>query len=41
MSHTQIRGEEPINRLYPENTEIGAYSAWPWGVSRLIDALEK
>lgn len=29
MSHTQIRGEEPINRLYPENTEIGAYSAWP------------
>lgn len=41
MSHTQIRGEEPINRLYPENTEIGAYSAWSWGVSRLIDALEK
>lgn len=41
MSHTQTRGEEPINRLYPDNLEIGAYSAWPWGVSRLIDGLEK
>lgn len=41
MSHTQKRGEEPINRLYPENTEIGAYSAWAWGISRLIDGLEK
>jgi len=41
MSHTQTRGNEPINRLYPELTEIGAYSAWPWGVSRLIDALEQ
>jgi len=41
MNHTQVRGNEPINRLYPELTEIGAYSAWPWGVSRLIDALEK
>lgn len=41
MSHTQKRGEEPINRLYPDNTEIGAYSAWPWGISRLIDGLEK
>ncbi len=41
MSHTQKRGEEPINRLYPENIEIGAYSAWPWGISRLIDGLEK
>lgn len=40
MSHTQKRGEEPINRLYPDQTEIGAYSAWPWGVSRLIDGLE-
>lgn len=40
MSHTQTRGNEPINRLYPEQTEIGAYSAWPWGVSRLIDGLE-
>ncbi len=41
MSHTQKRGEEPINRLYPDRTEMGAYSAWPWGISRLIDGLEK
>lgn len=40
MSHTQKRGEEPINRLYPEHVAMGAYSAWPWGVSRLIDGLE-
>lgn len=40
MSHTQKRGSEPINRLYPELTYMGAYSAWPWGVSRLIDGLE-
>lgn len=39
-SHTQKRGEEPINRLYPELEYIGSYSAWPWGVSRLIDGLE-
>lgn len=41
MSHTQKRGEEPINRLYPDMTEIGAYAAWPWGISRLIDGMEK
>ncbi len=41
MSHTQKRGEEPINQLYPDQIEIGAYSAWPWGISRLIDGLEK
>ena len=40
MAHTQTRGNEPINRLYPDLTYIGAYSAWPWGVSRLIDGLE-
>lgn len=40
MSHTQNRGEEPLNRLYPDQLEIGSYAAWPWGVSRLIDALE-
>jgi len=40
MSHTQTRGNEPINRLYPDQVAIGAYAAWPWGVSRLIDALE-
>lgn len=41
MSHTQQRGNEPINRLYPDQTAIGAYSAWSWGISRLIDGLEK
>ena len=40
MSHTQKRGSEPINRLYPDLEYFGAYAAWPWGVSRLIDALE-
>jgi len=40
MAHTQKRGEEPINRLYPDQTDMGAYSAWPWGASRLIDGLE-
>lgn len=40
MAHTQTRGNEPINDLYPERTDIGAYGAWPWGVSRLIDGLE-
>ncbi len=40
MAHTQTRGEEPINRIYPELVEMGAYSAWSWGVSRLIDGLE-
>lgn len=40
MAHTQKRGNEPINRLYPELTDMGAYSAWSWGVSRLIDGLE-
>jgi hypothetical protein len=40
MAHTQRRGAEPINRLYPDLTHMGAYSAWSWGVSRLIDGLE-
>ncbi|NND96219.1 MAG: glycoside hydrolase family 10 [Pirellulaceae bacterium] len=40
MAHTQKRGQEPINRLYPDLTHIGAYSAWSWGVSRIIDGLE-
>ena len=40
ISHTQKRVEEPINKLYPEHVAMGAYSAWPWGVSRLIDGLE-
>lgn len=41
MSHTQKRGNEPINRLYPDQTDMGAYCAWSWGISRLIDGLEK
>ena len=40
MEHTQKRGEQPINALYPEYEDFGAYAAWPWGVSRVIDALE-
>lgn len=40
MAHTQKRGSEPINKLYPELEHMGAYSAWSWGVSRLIDGLE-
>lgn len=39
MSHTQKRGEEPFNRLYPDCLEVGSYAAWPWGVSRVLDAL--
>ncbi len=40
MAHTQTRGSEPINKLYPDLTYIGAYSAWSWGISRLIDGIE-
>ena len=40
MAWQQKRGEEPINRLYPHLVHMGAYSAWSWGVSRLIDGLE-
>jgi hypothetical protein len=40
MAQTQTRGKEPINKLYPDLTYMGAYSAWSWGVSRLIDGLE-
>ena len=40
MAHTQKRGQEPINRLYPDLAHMGAYAAWSWGVSRLIDGLE-
>jgi hypothetical protein len=40
MAHTQVRGQEPINKLYPDLIYMGAYCAWSWGVSRLIDGLE-
>ena len=40
MAHAQKRGSEPINKLYPELEYMGAYSAWSWGISRIIDGLE-
>ncbi|MBL7969413.1 MAG: hypothetical protein JNK09_20595 [Prolixibacteraceae bacterium] len=40
MAWQQKRGNEPINRLYPQLIHMGAYAAWSWGVSRLIDGLE-
>ena len=40
MAHQQKRGKEPINKIYPELVENGAYAMWPWGISRLIDGLE-
>jgi len=40
MAWGQKRGNEPINKLYPDLAYIGAFSAWSWGVSRLIDGLE-
>ncbi len=40
MAWQQKRGKEPINKLYPELSYMGAYSAWSWGISRLIDGLE-
>lgn len=39
-SHTQKRGQEPINKLYPELVDNGSYSFWGWCVSRVIDALQ-
>src|SRR4030042_3421833 len=31
---------DPYYRLYPALTYVGNYSAWAWGVSRLIDGIE-
>lgn len=31
---------DPYYKLYPELTYVGNYSAWAWGVSRLIDGIE-
>ncbi len=35
------RGNYEFDRLYPELKDNGAYSEWAWGLSRLIDGLEK
>lgn len=40
MAHGQTRGKEPVNKLYPDLDYVGAYSAWSWGISRIIDGLE-
>lgn len=34
-----INSSDPYFKLYP-STSIGKYSAWSWGISRLIDGLE-
>lgn len=32
--------DDPYYALYPDLTYVGNYSAWAWGVSRLIDGIE-
>lgn len=40
-SHQGVRdNNSPYFRLYPHLTHVGYYSAWSWGVSRLIDGIE-
>jgi hypothetical protein len=36
----QKSASDPFFQLYPDLTSNGQYSAWCWGVSRLIDGLE-
>lgn len=40
MAWKPNRGKEPFNRLYPDST-VGSFAAWAWGISRIIDGLEK
>jgi hypothetical protein len=40
MAWKPSRGKEPFNRLYPDST-AGSFAAWAWGISRIIDGLEK
>lgn len=40
-AHQQNRGNEPINKIYPELKGNGAYAFWTWAVSRLIDGLQQ
>lgn len=35
------RVDYPFVKLYPDLIDNGAYAEWPWGVSRLIDGLQK
>ena len=35
------RGEHNFDRLYPDLKDNGAYSAWAWGLSRIIDGLQQ
>ncbi len=37
---SNVRGDGPFFQLYPDKTR-GKFIAWAWGVSRIIDALEK
>jgi hypothetical protein len=37
---SNVRGDGPYFELYPDKTS-GKFIAWAWGVSRIIDALEK
>ncbi|TCO07489.1 glucuronyl esterase domain-containing protein [Natronoflexus pectinivorans] len=39
-SHSGRDNNAPYFRLYPELTHVGYYSAWSWGISRLIDGIE-
>ncbi|MDR2824327.1 MAG: hypothetical protein LBB41_03900, partial [Prevotellaceae bacterium] len=36
----QTKADAPFFQMYPELVANGDYSAWAWGVSRLIDGLE-
>lgn len=40
-AHQQNRGNEPINKIYPELKDNGAYAFWTWGISRIIDGLQQ
>nr|WP_203532508.1 hypothetical protein [Draconibacterium halophilum] len=31
LAWKQVRGNEPINKLYPDLEYMGAYAAWSWG----------
>ena len=40
MAWQPSRGNEPFNLLYPD-PKVGSFVAWAWGISRIIDGLEK